>query len=141
MKKIINGKRYDTNTAKELGYYEYSNRRDFHHWEETLYRKNTGEYFLHGVGGAMSRYAESCGQNEWCGGEKIIPLTLEAAQKWAEEYLDADEYEKIFTVSDEKHTATFSLSESTIEAIKKGASAAGISLSDYIERCVKNAGD
>ena len=141
MKKIINGKRYDTGTAKELASYEYLYRGDFHHFVETLYRKNTGEYFLHDVGGAMSRYAESCGQNEWCGGEKIIPLTIETAQKWAEEYLDADEYEKIFTVSDEKHTATFSLSESTIEAIKNGASAAGISLSDYIERCVKNAGD
>lgn len=45
MKKIINGRRYDTDRAKEVGYDYYSNPGDFSYWRETLYRKNTGEFF------------------------------------------------------------------------------------------------
>ena len=96
MKKIINGKKYDTNTAKMVGETSYSNWGDFEYWYEALYRKKTGEFFLYGEGGAMSRYAQRIGQNTWGGGEQIIPLTLAEAQEWAEKYLDADEYEKIF---------------------------------------------
>ena len=97
MKKIINGKVYDTSTAKHLGEYEPNPyRSDFHWYCETLYQKKTGEFFLHGEGNAASPYSRSCGQNEWCGGERIEPLTFKEAQKWAEEHLDGDEYCKIF---------------------------------------------
>ena len=49
MKKIIKGKVYDTDTARELASWANGgNWRDFSHLEETLYRKKTGEYFLHG---------------------------------------------------------------------------------------------
>ena len=142
MKKIINGKRYDTDTAKELGYTQYSNRRDFHHYVETLYRKNTGELFLHGIGGPMSKYAEMTGQNCWSGGEKIIPLTLEGAKEWAEGNLDADEYEEIFGVIEEstdKKTVTFSLPVNVIEKIKQEASKAGVPMSDYVADCIRQA--
>lgn len=96
MKKIIGGKRYDTDTAKFLGYAGYSHPGDFAFWSEHLYRKRTGEYFLHGIGGAMSKYARRVGPDEWSGGEKIRPLSPEEAQKWAEEHMDADEYEQVF---------------------------------------------
>lgn len=137
MKKVIDGKRYDTNTAKRMAAdcYEGS-ATDFQYWTETLYRKTTGEYFLHGEGGPMSRYAVSCGQNSWSGGEKIIPLTIESAKKWAEDHLNADEYEEIFGAVEEtatKRTVTFSLSESAIEKIKRGAAESGIPMSEYIE--------
>lgn len=101
MKKIIDGALYNTDTAKELGSTSYSNRRDFNFYEETLYRTKSGRYFLHGEGGPMSRYAKTVGQNEWSGGEKIIPMSREAAMKWAEEKLTADEYEAIFGEVDE----------------------------------------
>ncbi len=96
MKKIIGGKRYNTDTAKILGSAGYSHPGDFCFWQETLYQKKTGEFFLHGVGGAMSRYARRIGPDEWTGGEEIRPLFLKEAQKWAERNLDADEYEAIF---------------------------------------------
>ena len=96
MKKIINGKMYNTETAKELGYDSYSNSRDFNYWCETLYQKRTGEFFLHGEGGANSKYAEMVDMNCWCGGERIFPLTMEQAKHWAERHLSADEYEDIF---------------------------------------------
>ncbi len=96
MKKIINGKKYDTDTARFIGYAGYSHPGDFGFYVEHLYRKRTGEYFLHGIGGAMSKYARKIGLNEWSGGEEIIPLSLEEARKWAEEHLNADEYELAF---------------------------------------------
>jgi hypothetical protein len=102
MKKIINGKVYDTETAKRVAvYYASCGRSDFHYYEEELYRKKTGEFFLYGSGNAASPYSERCGQNEWCGGEKIVPLTFAEAQKWAEEHLDGDEYCAIFGEPDE----------------------------------------
>ena len=97
MKKIINGKKYDTETAKECGIYSnglpISN---FSYVRETLYRKNNGEFFVHGQGGAYTQYGVSCGQNCWGDGEQILPLTINNAMQWAERYLDADEYEAIF---------------------------------------------
>ena len=140
MNKVIGGKRYDTATAKEMGFTSHNYPRDFSYWEETLYRKSTGEYFLYGAGNAASKYAESCGQNEWCGGEKIIPLDIGAAQKWAEKYLDADEYEKIFgKIEEDKKTVTYSLPGDVVEKIKREASASGISMSEWISRLVENA--
>lgn len=97
MKKIINGKKYDTSTAELIGSYSndlsYS---DFSYYCEELYKKRTGEFFLYGKGGAMTEYARSCGQNSWCGGEEIIPFSEKEAKRWAEEYLSYDCYVKAF---------------------------------------------
>ena len=97
MKKIINGKKYDTETAKKVGFAcNNVGRGDFSWWEEELYQKKTGEFFLYGTGGPASKYNQSCGLNEWTGGEHIYPMTIDEAKKWAEKNLDADEYEEIF---------------------------------------------
>ena len=59
MKKIINGKMYNTETAKEIGSWNNGRyRSDFYYVGETLYKKKTGELFVFGEGGAASRYAE-----------------------------------------------------------------------------------
>lgn len=139
MNKIINGKRYNTETAKALASYQHLNWGDLYFFEETLYQKSTGEFFLYGVGGAGSKYAESIGQNSWSGGEKIMPLTVENARAWSEKNLTGDEYESIFgTVdeSNEKKTVTFKLDDTTVTKIKLAAATAGISLSDYITKLV-----
>lgn len=142
MKKIINGKRYDTETAKEVACASsYEGRTDFHWWEETLYRKQTGEFFIYGEGGPASRYAEPCGQNSWTEGSRLMPVSLEKAQKWAEEHLDADEYEEIFgevEETGEKRTVTFSLPESAIERIARLATEQGCTKSEVIERLLKD---
>ena len=96
MKKIINGKRYDTDTATLIGSAGYGYPGDFDYWEENLYCKKTGEFFIHGEGGAMSKYSRKTGNNEWSGGEEIIPISLDEAKEWGEKYLDADEYEQVF---------------------------------------------
>ena len=96
MKKILGGKKYNTETAHRVG----------ECWNggtcsETLYRKRTGEYFLYGEGGPMSKYSVSYGDNEWGYGQEIQPLTVDEAKEWAEEHLDADEYEQEFGVVEE----------------------------------------
>lgn len=136
MKKVINGKIYDTATAQEVGSWDNGIYGDLSSLEETLYRKRTGEYFLHGMGGARTKYATSSGDNSWSGGEKIIPLTWESACKWAEEKLDADTYQAAFgpVEEDENRTVvTLSLSAGAVERAKRAAGQAGLSLSAYIE--------
>lgn len=96
MKKIINKKIYDTDTAKEIA--NYSNGYswgNYYHVHETLYRKKTGEFFLHGCGGAMTEYSNfkyGC----WSGGERIVPLTEQETKVWVTAFCDADTYITLF---------------------------------------------
>jgi hypothetical protein len=102
MKKIINGKRFDSHNAITIGHYDNighgaSSMSDFHWWEATLYRtQRSGQYFLAGEGGALSRFAQSAGQNSWTGGEDLVPMTKAEAMEWAERYLDAETVEEYF---------------------------------------------
>jgi hypothetical protein len=139
MKKVLNGKLYNTDTARELASYSNDGSwRDFRHYEETLYRKNTGEYFIHGVGGPMTRYAQSEGTG-WTGGERIVPLTIEAARQWAEENLSADDYESIFGEIKEDETrvmATYSLDASTVERLKRASAERGVQQSALVNELI-----
>lgn len=88
MKKIINGKLYDTEKAERL--HEWSNMAnvtDFKHYTETLYKTAKGTYFLHGQGGPASPYAVQVDNNSYGGGEGITPMTTEAAAvEWLEKH-------------------------------------------------------
>ena len=138
MKKIINGKLYDTDTAKRLGEYmcgtDYS---DFSSWEETLYQKRTGEYFLHGEGGPMSRYAQALGNSEWGWGEKIIPISAESARKWAEKRLDSDVYAALFPVipdedDGEREALHMMLPANLVAKLRARAAESGVSLTALV---------
>lgn len=141
MKKIINRKLYDTDTAQVIGAdgngYGAS---DFNCVCETLYRKRTGEYFLHGEGGARSRYASREG-NMWGWGQQIIPLTYDEARDWAEEHLNADEYAEAFGMPDEgdesKTILTITIPATKATALRQGAEKAGLSLSAYIDSIIQ----
>ena len=143
MKKIIKGKVYDTETAKKVAsWYSSYARNDFHYYEEELYQKKTGEFFLYGEGNAASPYSRSCGQNEWCGGEKIVPLTFAEAQEWAEKHLDGDEYCEIFgdpSEDDEDVALNLIVSASAAAKLKKAAAQNGISLRAQLERWILEA--
>ena len=140
MKKIINGKVYDTDKAHELYIDNYGSRRDFSFWYEALYQKRTGEYFLYGEGGPASKYAVSVGQNQWSGGEKIIPLSPDAARQWAEEHMDADDYEALFDTPDEgddtKVTISAQIPTPLINGARRMAYEDGVSLTTVIERAL-----
>ena len=144
MKKIIKGKRYDTETAEKVGFDCGGGNgwRDFGYWEETLYRKRSGEFFLFGEGGPATKYRKQVEMNSWSGGWEIQPLTVEEAKQWAEERLDGDEYEEIFGEVEEaaeKKVVTFSLALDVVEIIKRKAASEGISLSECVERIVRGA--
>ncbi|MBO5389445.1 MAG: hypothetical protein J6A59_15185 [Lachnospiraceae bacterium] len=96
MKKIINGKLYNTETANTVAtYWNGFPGGDFEVVHETLYQKKTGEYFLYGKGGPMTQYAEQvCGGLAY--GEMIIPYTEDEAKEWAVVHMDADNYMKLF---------------------------------------------
>lgn len=142
MKKIINGKVYDTATAKKVAsWYSSYARSDFYYCEEKLYQKKTGEFFIYGEGNAASPYSRSCGQNEWCGGEKIIPMTFKEAQEWAEKHLDGDDYCAIFGEPDETGTVMLGLNVSAAAAVKLKTEAAklGIPQGKLLDRWIMKA--
>jgi hypothetical protein len=97
MKKIINGKRYDTETADIVASDQANCAvNDFNFCRERLHLKTTGEYFLHGEGGPMTKYAVMASDNSRSGGENIIPLTRAEAMNWCEAHCEVEEYESIF---------------------------------------------
>jgi hypothetical protein len=101
MRKIIDGKRFDTDRAVAIGAASHGYHGDHDHWEATLYRTpRSGRYFIAGSGGPASRFSQSAGQNTWVGGEDLIPMTTEEARRWAESYLDADAVEQFFDVEE-----------------------------------------
>lgn len=103
MRRIVNGKVYDTEKAEEIGYYRNGRgRSDFRWIEESLYVTSKGNFFLAGAGGALTRYAEprykggSLRDGGMGEGEGIIPLSKEEALSWCEENLDIEDYQEYF---------------------------------------------
>ena len=90
MQKIINGKKYDTQTAVACGTYVepilFTNCETF----ITLYRKTNGEYFL------KEDWREMHFIFEVRRDVSIKPLTEEEAKKWTERHLSVGQYESIF---------------------------------------------
>lgn len=86
MKSTINSKTYDTETATEIARDGYPGScSDFQNWDEALYVTDKGNYFLHGSGGPLSKYAESVG-NDTRGGEAIVTMTKLEALAWCEKH-------------------------------------------------------
>lgn len=97
-KAIINGKRYNTETATLVDEWDnglsYS---DFKHCEESLYRTKKGSWFTLGSGGPMSRYARSVGGSMTSGDRDVIrPISADEAREWLERYGHDDLIEKFF---------------------------------------------
>lgn len=97
MKKIINGKKYDTETAEEIHCFENeANPEGVYYIYEQLYRKKTSEFFLR-MKGFLDM--DQCGEGEFS--EIIKPLSDDETKKWCEKHLSGDEYEKLFGEVDE----------------------------------------
>ena len=92
MKKIIDGRMYDTDTAKLLtGWDNGLDCTSFDWLEEDLYLKRTGEYFIFGRGGAATRYSDQCGRT-YSAGWSITPVSDAEARVWCERHCGADTY-------------------------------------------------
>lgn len=96
MKKIIQGRKYNTETAKPVGEYEFDYPTSIHYYCETLFKKRNGEYFIYGEGGAGSKYSESRYGGNCAGSGRIVPMSYDNARDWAEENLDTEAYEAEF---------------------------------------------
>ncbi len=158
MKKIINGRRYDTSTATLIDYYmindigfdkvDKSNVEAFRKYIfekrlleqrlENLYRKKTGEFFLYTLNVPMSRLAERklYGIADY---ENIVPLTVDEAKEWLEECSDAETYESVFEIEDEGNIA-FSLliPENLYNKLKNESEKTDKSMKDIIVEALEN---
>jgi len=101
MKKIIDGKRYDTDTATRVcdlsprGFYGSDYRRE----DTWLYRTRLGNWFMAGEGGPRSRWAQPYGQSGSTSGSGLRPLDKETARELLERYGDEDDVEMYFGAS------------------------------------------
>lgn len=130
MRKTIRGKRYDTDTSKILAYWESGDTRVATWYEETLYQKRGGEYFLLGNGYSASPYAD----------RTIKPLTLDEAKEWGRAKLSQDDFDEIFNVrgGSSKVTTTISISEIAYNLAKRNSTRIGVNVSQYIESLILN---
>jgi hypothetical protein len=98
MKKIIKGRRYDTEKAEEIA--EFNNGlsySDFRYCSETLYRTKRGRWFLVGIGGAMSRWAQRHGDGSRSGGDGLQYFEPNEAKDWLEYHDEQDQLERFFS--------------------------------------------
>ena len=85
MKKRINGRKYNTDTAIYVGQYTLDTDQAWNAYTETLYYKRNGEFFLFRHGGRREDFQEN--QNppvnpEWPIQIEFEPLTFEQAKEW-----------------------------------------------------------
>ena len=139
MIKVISGKKYNTDIAKRLGScYGGANNNDADYWSETLYRTKSGNYFLHGEGGALTRYATVNGNDSgW--GERIIPMAYDQAVKWAEDNLYGEDYIAAFGAPDDDTRQTISISAATKRKLDEIQSRSGKSQIQIVEELILKA--
>jgi hypothetical protein len=101
LKKVIEGKVYNTETADLIADAGYSNGGDFQYWYEELYITQKGQFFLYGEGGPMSRYGRSVGNNTTSGSSNIQLYSKEEAFQWCEENdIEADVIAEYFEIEE-----------------------------------------
>ena len=101
MLRIINGNRYNTETAEllcDISQGDYSTN-DFKHDDTYLYVTPKGSFFIAGSGGALSRWARSVG-NGRTGGAGLEVIDKSDARELLEQYGTSEQTEKYFAVED-----------------------------------------
>tara|TARA_R100001086_G_scaffold221483_1_gene138727 strand:- start:830 stop:1138 length:309 start_codon:yes stop_codon:yes gene_type:complete len=101
MKSIIDGKRFDTETATRIAAVgsETISVTDFNYWEADLYRTPKGRWFLAGRGGPMTMFARPNGSRA-TSGAGIIPVSDTEAQEYLEDGGNLDALELWFAIEE-----------------------------------------
>ncbi len=97
MKKVVDGKLYNTETAELV--HEWSNGRfcsDFRYRSKDLYRTKKGNWFMYHEGGARTDMGRECGSNSTCGSADIEPLSEKDTKGFLETHGGADVLLKYF---------------------------------------------
>ena len=85
MKKTVNGKLYDTETAHRLCELESTDYVSDFEWHETyLYYTKKGAFFIAGRGNAASIWAKPCGQSGWAAGAGLRVIDDREAREYME---------------------------------------------------------
>ena len=98
MKRIIDGKTYNTETAERLAGASDGNRHGdgSAYWTtETLYRTKKGAFFIAGRGNALSPYGQPDGYGMSMPGSAIRALSEAEVRQWVERYGNAS-FEEAF---------------------------------------------
>lgn len=128
MKKIIRGRKYDTETARKVGC--KTEQAQYGDVDYALYRKRTGEYFVH----AEFSYMLDNGNPGY-----IKPLSADEADEWAQEHLNADAYDAEFgeiVDDDETISASINLPRKTYDKLRRLAVEAGEPMSKYMTKLI-----
>ena len=95
MKRVIDGKLYDTDTAEMIDSDGYDNDDDFNACYEELYKTKSGRFFLMGTGYRRPYCVVNPGGG--CSyGRKIVAIEQEEAQRWMEDHSSAATYAQVF---------------------------------------------
>lgn len=95
MIKVIDGKRYNTATAKKVHSVSHGFLGDFEYREKTLYRTPKGSWFLYHRGGAQTDMVTYVGGG-YSGGEDIEPITEDEAFDFLQEVNGVEALEQYF---------------------------------------------
>jgi hypothetical protein len=97
MQKLIDGKLYDTEQAEEIASWSnglsYS---DFNHMDESLYRTESGRWFIHGGGGPKTKYRKPAAGGGVSGSEDIRALSEDEAFQWLQRHNLVEEAQTYF---------------------------------------------
>lgn len=86
MRRVINGKVYDTDTATHVCALRCTaSRGDFYYHDTSLYRTARGAFFIAGQGGPASMWSHPVGNNGSTGGDGIRVVTEDEARQYMEE--------------------------------------------------------
>ena len=97
MQFVLNGRLYDTETATRIGTYtDNALYRDMYYMEDTLYRKDNGEYFILREGGPATYLGYQSGPREWSSGWEVISYKPDEAKEWAAQHLSYEDYSDEF---------------------------------------------
>tara|TARA_Y100000034_G_C6908851_1_gene422641 strand:- start:272 stop:586 length:315 start_codon:yes stop_codon:yes gene_type:complete len=98
MKRIIDGLRYDTDSATEIADMPCNfHTSDFAYHSTKLYITKNGSWFLAGEGGPSSLWKCRAYDNNSVGGEGIRPLSKHEAMGYLESWGEIEELEKFFS--------------------------------------------
>jgi hypothetical protein len=102
VRRVIDGKIYDTNNAEEIANWDNCRPANvFNYCDESLYRTKKGVFFLSGVGGPLSHWSRCDGGNERYGGSGMRVLSVEEARSWCEDHrVTAEVIEEYFKIEE-----------------------------------------
>lgn len=141
MRRVIEGHKYDSGTARVVGTWDDGLDRSDPHWvQETLHCTRAGLYFVHGEGGGLTQYATLAGQTALTSWETIAPYSADGARAWAEEHLDADAYEAEWGEVDEgeTHSLRVVVGEATWRRLQSTATYGGTTVSEVVRGMISD---